>query len=50
MSCFEPFKLNSLLVVFAAVAIEGTSAHDMGCDGNPVPGESGARAAAAVSF
>jgi hypothetical protein len=37
MSCFGPIKLNSLLIAFAAVAIEGASAHDMGCDGNPVP-------------
>ena len=30
-------SLASLLVAFAAMTIESANAHQMGCDGNPVP-------------
>lgn len=33
----DRITINTLLLAFAAMAIEGASAHEMGCDGNPVP-------------
>ena len=33
----DRIRANPLLMAFAAMAIESASAHQMGCDGNPVP-------------
>jgi hypothetical protein len=37
VSFMDRIKSNLPLAAFTAMAIESASAHDMGCDGNPVP-------------